>query len=136
MQIWQELFILLIILIKKNNRDLFASYSNNGSLKLWNINTMECIAVIELLSSFGDILLNSLFFMNLNNQLYIAAPFTFDENFEKIDLYDLKGIKVKEINIKNKKKILEFLIVIVIMKKRQKKLYFFLWTWISQIFWC
>ena len=86
---------------KNNKRDLFASYCNNGSLKLWNINTMECIAVIDLLSSSGNKLLNSLFFMNLKNKLYIIAPFTSDDNFEKIYFYDLKGIKVKEIKIKN-----------------------------------
>ena len=74
--------------------DLFSFYCNNGSLKLWNINTMECIAVIDVNRP-----LNSLFFMNFKNQLYIVAPFAFDD---KIVLYDLKGIKAKEIKIKNK----------------------------------
>ena len=87
---------------------------------------MECIAEIDLLSSFGDRLLNSLFFMNLNNQLYIAAPFTFDNFFEKIILYDLKGIKVKEINIKNKKKNTEVFDSNCYYEKKTKKIIFFL----------
>ena len=90
---------------KNNKRDLFASYCKNDSIKLWNINTMECIAAIDLLSSFGNRYLNSLFFMNLKNQLYIAASSTFDDYFEKIVLYDLKGIKVKEIKLKIKNNI-------------------------------
>ena len=90
---------------KNNSRDLLASYSYENSIKLWNINTMECIAVIDILSSFDDedIILNSLFFMNLKNQINIVAPFVFKKNCEKIAFYDLKGIKMKEItfNIKN-----------------------------------
>ena len=109
---------------KNNKRDLFASYSNNCSLKLWNINTFECIAEIDLLSSFGDRLLNSLFFMNLKNQLYIVTPFTLDDNFEKIVLYDLKGIKLKEIKIKNKNKNV-FDINCYYEKKSQKNYIFF-----------
>ena len=85
---------------KNNKRDLLASYCYNNSLKLWNINIMECIAVIDLLSSFGDILLNSLFFMNLKNQLLIVAPFVLEYKYEKIVFYDLKGVKMKEIKIK------------------------------------
>ena len=90
---------------KNNSRDLLASYSYDNSIKLWNINTMECIALIDILSSFDDkdIILNSLFFMNLKNQINIVAPFVFKRNCEKIAFYDLKGIKMKEItfNIKN-----------------------------------
>ena len=83
-----------------NKRDLLASYCYKNSIKIWNINIMECITEIDLLSSFGDILLNSLFFMNLNNQLFIVAPFVFEKKFEKIAFYDLKGVKMKEIKIK------------------------------------
>ena len=79
---------------KNNKMDLFAFYCNSCSIKLWNINTMECIAVIDVKKALG-----SLFFMNFKNQLYIVAHFAFDD---KIVLYDLKGIKVKEIKIKNK----------------------------------
>ena len=61
---------------------------------------MECIAEIDLLSSFGHIFLNSLFFMNLRNQLYIIAPFCFELNYEILVFYNLKGIKTKEIKIK------------------------------------
>ncbi len=107
-----------------NKRDLFASYCYNGSLKLWNINTFECIAVIDLLSSFGDKLLISLFFMNFKNQLYIVAPYNFDVNFEKVVLYDLKGIKAKEIKIKNKN-INVFDINCYYEKKSQKNYFFF-----------
>ena len=89
---------------KNNSRDLLASYSYKNSIKLWNINTMECIAVIDILSSFDDedIILNSLFFMNLKNQINIVAPFVFKKNCEKIAFYDLKGIKMKEITFKIK----------------------------------
>jgi WD40 repeat protein len=89
---------------KNNLRDLLASYSYENSIKLWNINTMECIVVIDILSSFDDedIILNSLFFMNLKNQINIVAPFVFKRNCEKIAFYDLKGIKMKEITFKIK----------------------------------
>ena len=89
---------------KNNSRDLLASYSHENSIKIWNINTMECITVIDILSSFDDkdILLNSLFFMNLKNQINIVAPFVFKKNCEKIAFYDLKGIKTKEITFKIK----------------------------------
>ena len=89
---------------KDNSRDLLASYSHENSIKLWNINNMECIATIDILSSFNDkdIILNSLFFMNLKNQINIVAPFVFKNKNEKIVFYDLKGIKMKEITIKIK----------------------------------
>ena len=47
---------------------------------------MECIAVIDILSSFNDkdIILNSLFFMNLKNQINIVAPFVFKKNMKKL----------------------------------------------------
>ena len=98
-----QIFYIVHYSDKINKRDLFASYSSD-SLKLWDINAIECIAEIDLVSSYGDKLLNSLFFMKLKNQLYIVAPFTFDNNYEKIVLYDLKGIKAKEIKIKIKSK--------------------------------
>ena len=87
---------------KDNSRDLLASYSYENSIKLWNINNMECIAAIDILSSFNDkdIILNSLFFMNIKNQINIVAPFVFKNKNEKIVFYDLKGIKMKEITIK------------------------------------
>ena len=90
---------------KNNSRDLLASYSYENSIKLWNINTIECIIAIDILSSVNDkdIILNSLFFMNLNNQIYIVAPFAFKNNYEKIVFYDLKGTKMKEIKLNIKK---------------------------------
>ena len=90
---------------KNNSRDLLASYSHDNSIKIWNINTMECVTDIDILKSYNDkeIILNSLFFMNNKNQINIVAPFVFKKNYEKIIFYDLKGIKMKEItlNIKN-----------------------------------
>ena len=78
-------------------QDLFISTSINNILKLWKIKNWECLLKIERVNINGD--LRSACFLNLNNQIYILTSNIFGS--EPIKVFNLEGIKIKEINNSN-----------------------------------
>ena len=75
-------------------QDLIISTSINNNLKLWKIQNWECLLKIERFNLNGD--LRSACFLNLNNQIYILTSNIFGK--EPIKVFNIKGIKIKEIN--------------------------------------
>ena len=82
------------ILDEKNKRDLILS-QNSGvqiiNLKIWNVNTLECIF------NFQENLLGNIesCFLNYQHQIYIIIN---EGTSELIHVFDLEGNKVKQIN--------------------------------------
>jgi len=75
-------------------QDLIISTSINNNLKLWKIQNWECLLKIKRINKDGD--LRSACFLNLNNQIYILTSNIFGK--EPIKVFNIKGIKIKEIN--------------------------------------
>lgn len=74
----------------KNKRDLILTQSS-GSLKIWNVNNIECIY------DFRDILFFPIesCFLNYQQQIYIVISDSISN--EQINIFDLKGNKVKKL---------------------------------------
>ena len=84
------------LLDKKNKRDLVISISaKDNCIKLWNINTLECLLHIHHLNKKGY-LFSACFLSDNNNNYIITTNFSFYP--EPIKLFDLDGNKIKEIN--------------------------------------
>ena len=75
-------------------QDLIISTSIDNNLKLWKLNNWECLLHIKRININGD--LRSACFLNLNNQIYILTSNIFGS--EPIKVFNLKGIKINEIN--------------------------------------
>ena len=75
-------------------QDLVISTSIKNNLKLWKLKNWEILLKIEKINLHGD--LRSACFLNLNNQIYILTSNIFGS--EPIKVFNLKGIKIKEIN--------------------------------------
>ena len=86
-------------LYKDKNQDLVLSSSLDNNLKLWRIDDWECLLNIENVNKAGG--LWSACFLILNNQIYILTSNYLYQNAEKIKVYNLNGIKIKEINSKD-----------------------------------
>ena len=86
---------------KPNKRDLMISISSkNNNIKLWSINTFECILNLENINKKG-LLFSSCFFRKENQIFLIVTNYCYGDS-EKIKLYDIKtGNKIKEINNSN-----------------------------------
>ena len=83
---------------KANKRDLLMSISaDNKEIKIWNINTIECLFTLEKIFSVGQVY--SACFLEDNNQIFVIA--CHNCNFgtpEAIKVYDLDGKKIKELD--------------------------------------
>ena len=88
---------------KINKRDLIISISDrDNNLKLWNINTCECILDIPHVNQNG--FLCSVCLLNDKNNIYIiSSNCNMSGENEKIKIYDLKGNIINEINDSNEK---------------------------------
>ena len=85
-----------------NKRDLIISISaNDNNLKLWNVNSFECLTNIKNINKDGY--LNSACLLNNNNQIYIITSNFYYYSFEPIKIFDLNGNKIKELNNSNDK---------------------------------
>ena len=85
---------------KINKRDLIISISLKGNdIKLWNVYNFNCLLFIENINKFGNLL--SACFLNDNNQIYILTSNSFINEIDHIKVFNLKGIKIKEINNSN-----------------------------------
>ena len=83
-----------------NKRDLIISISLHGNnIKLWNIYNFTCLLFIENINKFGNLL--SACFLNDNNQIYIVTSNNTSSEIDPIKVFNLKGIKIKEINNSN-----------------------------------
>ena len=86
-----------------NFRDLvISSSSDDNCLKLWNINTFECLLNLEKINKGGY--LNCTCFLKDNNKIYIVTSNDNNSNSEQIEclkIFDLKGKKIKEIKNSN-----------------------------------
>ena len=83
-----------------NKRDLIISISLDGNdLKLWNVYNFSCLLFIKKINKYGTILSAS--FLNDNNQIYIITSNNYLDESEPIKVFNLKGIKIKEINNSN-----------------------------------
>ena len=82
-----------------NKRDLLISFTRND-LKLWNIRNCDCLLNIQNIIKFGY--LSSACFLNYNNNIYIIicndSRSVLIPNPEAIKVFDLKGMKIKDIN--------------------------------------
>ena len=85
---------------KFNMRDLIISISpSDNNLKLWNINSCECLINLKNINKNGILL--SACFLNYNNNYYIITSNSNNKNgksCEALKVYDFNGNKIKEIN--------------------------------------
>ena len=82
-----------------NHRDLILSISCfDNSLKLWNINTLECLCAIKNINHDG--FLYSACFLKDKNNIFIITSNCLKE-FEPIKVYDINGQYIKKINDSN-----------------------------------
>ena len=87
---------------KQNNRDLIISLScNESDIKLWNINTLECLLFLENIYKVGKIL--SACYINVNGEFYIITSnntYNYISFFKdsSIKVYDLEGNFIKVLN--------------------------------------
>ena len=79
---------------KDKNQDLMISASLLNNLKLWRINDWECLLKIKNINDGGD--LRSACFLILKNNIYILTSNIFAS--EPIKVFNLNGVKIKEIN--------------------------------------
>ena len=83
---------------KNNKRDLLMSISaDNKELKIWNINTIECLLALDRIFPMGQVY--SACLLEDNNQIFVVACHNL--NFgtpEAIKVYDLGGKKIKELD--------------------------------------
>ena len=86
-----------------NKRDLIMSLSmKDNNIRIWNINNFECIHNIIDINNAGY--LDSACFLKDNNKIYIITSNSNRNcNSEYIKVFDLIGLKVKEINNSNDK---------------------------------
>ena len=90
---------LIHYLDKSNKRDLILSVSDrDNSVKLWNINDINCLLNIPKINDSGNLL--SACILNDKNQIYILiSNFNwYEDMIELIKVYDYNGNKIKEIN--------------------------------------
>ena len=80
---------------KNNNRDLVLS-SDSNTIKIWNLNNLECIVIIQNFYT-GGIMFSSCF-LNNNNNIYIV---TSNYKFGPIKIFDFNKQKIKEMNYSN-----------------------------------
>jgi len=88
---------------RKNKRDLIISISSeDNNIKLWNLNSLECL--LNLINIYEEGFINSACFLeDYNNNIYIiTSNFNFN-SFQAIKVFDFKGNKIKEINESNDK---------------------------------
>ena len=81
-------------LYKEKNQELIISTSINNNLKLWRINNWECLLNIELIYEKGC--LWSACFLILENKINILTTNSYA--YGPIKVYNLNGVKIKEIN--------------------------------------
>jgi len=87
---------------KVNKRDLLA-VSDGLDIKVWNINTLQCLSNIIIPKDlFGDLhkcfkCIQTLFFINNKNNIYINIAFPFIDL--PMQVYDLEGNLIKKIKI-------------------------------------
>ena len=79
---------------KDKNQDLMISASLYNNLKLWRINDWEYLLEIKNINNDGD--LRSSCFLILKNNIYILTSNIFTS--EPIKVFNLNGVKIKEIN--------------------------------------
>ena len=85
---------------KINKSDLIISISLKGNdIKLWNVYNFNCLLFIENINKFGNLL--SACFLNDNNQIYILTTNSCINEIDPIRAFNLKGIKIKELNNSN-----------------------------------
>ena len=88
---------------KNEKRDLILSISGfDNTIKLWNINKLECILTINEIYKSGE--MTSGCFINENNNIYIVVCHDYFMGKPKqIKVFDLKGKKIKQIKDSNKR---------------------------------
>ena len=84
--------------IKKT--DLIISISTMGNnIKLWNVKDFTCLANIKNFNK--NYWIFSACFLNENNQIYIVTSNHNLDDYDIIEVFDMKGNKIKEINESN-----------------------------------
>ena len=80
-----------------NKRDLLISLGDHSNkIKLWNLNNLECLAIITNFHGPGESF--SICFLNDNNQIYIlTSHFAIYGEIDTIKIYDLNGERIKEL---------------------------------------
>ena len=80
---------------KINKIDLIISISYDNNIKLWDVNRWECLSDFKEINKNGYLL--SACFLNDNNNYYIITS-SYSDNSELLKVFDIHGVKVKEIN--------------------------------------
>ena len=79
---------------------LISASSSTHNIKLWNINTFECLFDLNNFNTNGKI--TSACFLNENNQNYVlTCNFNLNNLVDSIKVFDFKGKKIKEIKDSN-----------------------------------
>ena len=86
---------------KLNKRDLILSISGvDNNIKIWNVNNWNCLINFQNINKEG--VLDSACFLNIKNEIYIlTSNLNINGISEKINVYNLNGKKIKEINDSN-----------------------------------
>ena len=85
---------------KINKKDLIISISLEGNdIKLWNASNFNCLLFLNKINRFDCIL--SACFLNDNSQIYIITNNNTVNKVDPIKVFNIKGIKIKEINNSN-----------------------------------
>ena len=84
---------------KNNKRDLVSSISMlHNNVRVWNFNNLECILNINFRIGNFFLNLNSICFLNNDNNIYLIVSSIDLPQTQLIHIYNLRGEKIKEIN--------------------------------------
>ena len=84
---------------KNNKRDLVSYISMAyNNVKVWNFNNLECILNLNFRIGNFFLNLNSICFLNNNNDIHLIISSVHMPQTQLIHIYNLRGEKIKEIN--------------------------------------
>ena len=84
---------------KNNKRDLVSYISMAyNNVKVWNFNNLECILNLNIRIGNFFLNLNSICFLNNNNDIHLIISSVHMPQTQLIHIYNLRGEKIKEIN--------------------------------------
>ena len=89
----ENIFYIRYYLDKINKRDLLLTISHENNIKVWNINSLQCIFDIDE----DNKNVNSANFLFTENQLHIIAVCEENRPYIELNIYDLNGEKEEEI---------------------------------------
>ena len=92
---YSDIVDLTYCLDKANKRDLVMVTAYENIIQVWDINKIECLTNIEIYNDDGCHIVSCFINYNNNINIFIAKRYSSESPFL---IYDIKGIKIKEIN--------------------------------------